>query len=166
MPKMEKASQIWISYQHSTLIYSKFYILSSNYSSISRHFHLTCAIAHACVSTRANLSARTICRTHEKSYSAEKVLLHRIFQSFHFCLRAPSLNNVVHVNSVSQALSFFALVMLNFFLLYQYTITNFVKGQLFLSYFVVMADQFSSLDTCANHTQNRSHLRFTACMLF
>ena len=31
-------------------------------------------IAHACVSTRANLSARAICRMHEKSYSAEKDL--------------------------------------------------------------------------------------------
>ena len=51
-----------------------------------RPFHLTRAIAHAhvstrvstrvstCVSTRANLSAHVMCRTHEKSYSAEKVL--------------------------------------------------------------------------------------------
>ena len=37
-----------------------------------RPFRLTRAIAH--ISTCANLSARAICRTHEKSYSAEKVL--------------------------------------------------------------------------------------------
>ena len=43
-------------------------------STCTRPFRLTRAIAHACVSTRANLSARAICRTHEKSYSAEKVL--------------------------------------------------------------------------------------------
>ena len=47
--------------------------------------------------------------------------------------------------------------MLNFFLLYKYTITNFEKGQLFLSYFVVMADQFSGLDMCANHTRKIVH---------
>ena len=40
---------------------------------VHRPFHLTCAIAH--VSTHANVSAIAICRTHEKSYSAEKVLL-------------------------------------------------------------------------------------------
>ena len=42
--------------------------------------------AHASASIHANLSARAICRTHEKSYSAEKVLFHRIFffQSFVF----------------------------------------------------------------------------------
>ena len=39
-------------------------------TSIVRPFRLTRAIARA----RANLSARAICRTHEKSYSAEKVL--------------------------------------------------------------------------------------------
>ena len=39
-----------------------------------RPFRLTRAIARVRVSTRANLSARAICRTHEKSYSAEKVL--------------------------------------------------------------------------------------------
>ena len=39
-----------------------------------RPFRLTRAIARAQVSTRANLSARAVCRTHEKSYSAEKVL--------------------------------------------------------------------------------------------
>ena len=37
-----------------------------------RPFRLTRAIARANVSTSANLSARAICRTHEKSYSAEK----------------------------------------------------------------------------------------------
>ena len=31
------------------------------------------------------------------------------------------------------------------------------KGQLFLSYFVVMADQFSGLDTCVNHTHKIVH---------
>ena len=48
--------------------------------STCRPFRLTCTITHA------NLSARAICRTHEKSYSAEKVLFHRIFffQSFVF----------------------------------------------------------------------------------
>ena len=48
----------------------------------NRPFHLTCAIA--CVSTSANLSVHAICRRREKSYSAEKVLFHRIFffQSF------------------------------------------------------------------------------------
>ena len=40
----------------------------------SRPFRLTRAIARARVSTRANLSARAICRTHEKLYSAEKIL--------------------------------------------------------------------------------------------
>ena len=39
-----------------------------------RPFRLTSVIARAHVSTRANLSAHAICRTHEKSYSAEKVL--------------------------------------------------------------------------------------------
>ena len=48
------------------------------------------AIAH--VSTRANLSAREICRTHEKSYSAEKILFIE-YSSFNLrlCLRAQSL---------------------------------------------------------------------------
>ena len=52
----------------------------------SRPFRLTRAIARARVNTRANLSAHAICRTHEKSYSAEKVLFHWIFffQSFIF----------------------------------------------------------------------------------
>ena len=51
-----------------------------------RSFRLTHAIACAHVSTHTNLSARAISRTHEKSYSAEKVLSHRIFffQSFVF----------------------------------------------------------------------------------
>ena len=47
--------------------------------------------------------------------------------------------------------------MLNFFLLYKYTITNFELRQLFLSYFVMMADQFSGLDTRANHTRKIVH---------
>ena len=48
-----------------------------------RPFRLTRAIACAHVSTRANLSARAVCRTHEKSFS-RKGLVHRIFffQSF------------------------------------------------------------------------------------
>ena len=47
-----------------------------------RPFRLTCVIARA--RTRVNLSAHAICCTHEKSYSAEKVLFHKIFffQSF------------------------------------------------------------------------------------
>ena len=64
----------------------------SNYGPFSwnvcccRPFRLTRAIARARASTRANLSARAICRMHEKSYSAEKVLFHWIFffQSFVF----------------------------------------------------------------------------------
>ena len=49
---------------------------------IGRPFRLTHAITRA----RANLSARAICHTHEKSYSAEKVLFHCVFlfQSFVF----------------------------------------------------------------------------------
>ena len=56
----------------------------SNWPITCRPFRLTRAIAR--VSTHANLSARAICRTHEKSYSAEKVLFHWIFffQSFIF----------------------------------------------------------------------------------
>ena len=59
------------------------HILCQN-EQITRPFRLTRVIAR--VSIRANLSARAICRTHEKSYSAEKVLFHWIFffQSFIF----------------------------------------------------------------------------------
>ena len=51
-----------------------------------RPFRLMRVITHAHVSTRANQSTRAICCTHEKSYSAEKVLFHTIFffQSFVF----------------------------------------------------------------------------------
>ena len=54
-------------------------VLSSEKSSTCRPFRLTCAIARTHVSTHANLSAHAICRTHEKSYSAEKVLFHWVF---------------------------------------------------------------------------------------
>ena len=57
-------------------------------------FRLTRAIACVRISTHANLSARAICRMHEKSYSAEKVLFIE-YSSFY------PLNNVVYVNSVS-----------------------------------------------------------------
>ena len=58
-----------------------FWKMNNIYVYIYRPFRLTRAIARA----RANLSARAICRTHETSYSAEKVLFHRIFfQSFVF----------------------------------------------------------------------------------
>ena len=55
----------------------------SNYQAFS--FDL-CNHTCTCQHTRANLSAHAICFTHEKSYSAENVLFHRIFffQSFVF----------------------------------------------------------------------------------
>ena len=70
-----------------------------------RPFRLTCAIACARVRAHANLSAHAIV-THVKSHIQPKVLFHRILflQSFVYVLRAPSLNNVVYVNSVSQML--------------------------------------------------------------
>ena len=55
------------------------HILCQN-EQITRPFRLTRVIAR--VSIRANLSARAICRTHEKSYSTEKVLFHWIFFIF------------------------------------------------------------------------------------
>ena len=104
------------------------------------------------VSTRTNLSVRAICCTHEKSYSAEfgLVPLDILLSILCFCLLAPSLNNAVYVNSISQALvttaqtppkteglfyraflcRFSVSFFLNFFLLYKYTITNFEKSSI------------------------------------
>ena len=49
--------------------------------------------------------------------------------------------------------------MLNFFLLLINTLERILeKGQFFRSYFVVMADQFSGLDTRANHTRKIFHM--------
>ena len=48
--------------------------------------------------------------------------------------------------------------MLNFFLLYKYTITNFEKSSIVpVIYLVVMADQFNGLDTSANRTRKIVH---------
>ena len=59
--------------------------------------------------------------------------------------------------------------MLNFFLLYKYTITNFEKSSIVPVIFCCDGgrDQFSGLDSaCESHTQNCSHVRFTTRMLF
>ena len=66
---------------------------------------MTRAVARAHISLRANLSARAICRTHEKSYSAEKVLFIE-YSSFNpsFMFTSAILDNAVYVNSVSQVL--------------------------------------------------------------
>ena len=68
------------------------------YTLYTRPFRLMRAIAR--VSTHTNLSAHAICRTHEKSYSAEKVLFHRkffgAFFSFVFFLEPPKLIPVLY----------------------------------------------------------------------
>ena len=56
--------------------------------------------------------------------------------------------------------------MLNCSLLYKYTITNFEKSSIVMSCFVVMADQFSGLDTHVNRTRKIVHmcdLQHTCC---
>ena len=112
--------------------------LHAGLTTVLRPFRLTRTIARARVSTRANLSAHAICRTHEKSYSAEKVLFHRIFffQSFVFVynrhlwimrymsiaycrrwLRWPE-----HHPKRNRPSLYILYAILNFFLLYKYTI--------------------------------------------
>ena len=160
---------------------------------ISRPFLLTRAIAHARVSTHANLTACAICRTHEKSYSAEKVLFHWIFlfQSFVFVYERHLW--IMRYMSIAYRRCWLQQVLFGFFVsvfsfvlfleppkLILCTILNvkflpFVQinynelwKKLNCSCHILLWWRISLWlrHLCESHAQNRSHMRFTARMLF